>query len=184
MTDDVASGGAAADGQPPRGADLARDALAAARAKSAEKRKGRKGIVERSAGSTRALRRRRWSGAGPDARDPQPLGAALAKFVQTSGASADLVKAQLFARWTEIVGAGIADHCEPTQFVDRVVTVQCSSTAWAAQIRLLSPQLVRTLNQALGQGTVTRVHAIGPAAPSWRFGPRHVPGRGPRDTYG
>ncbi|MDP4886606.1 MAG: DUF721 domain-containing protein, partial [Aquiluna sp.] len=25
---------------------------------------------------------------------------------------------------------------------------------------------------------------IGPSAPSWKKGPRSVPGRGPRDTYG
>jgi predicted nucleic acid-binding Zn ribbon protein len=31
---------------------------------------------------------------------------------------------------------------------------------------------------------VKRLKVLGPAAPSWRYGPRHVPGRGPRDTYG
>ncbi|WP_353649403.1 DciA family protein [Nakamurella sp. A5-74] len=173
-----------ADPVVPRGADLAREALAAARAKNAANRKDRATLIQRNGGSARSLRRRRWSGSGADPRDPQTLGSALQKFVQASGAGADLVKAQLFARWAEIVGPGIADHCEPSQFVDRVVTVQCTSTAWAAQIRLMAPQVVRTINEALGHGTVTRVHAIGPTAPSWKFGPRHVSGRGPRDTYG
>jgi predicted nucleic acid-binding Zn ribbon protein len=31
---------------------------------------------------------------------------------------------------------------------------------------------------------VTRLRVQGPAAPSWVHGPRHVRGRGPRDTYG
>ena len=31
---------------------------------------------------------------------------------------------------------------------------------------------------------VRRVKVVGPSGPSWRHGPRHVRGRGPRDTYG
>jgi predicted nucleic acid-binding Zn ribbon protein len=48
----------------------------------------------------------------------------------------------------------------------------------------MAPQLVAVLNEALGQGSVTRVQVIGPQAPSWKKGRRSVPGRGPRDTYG
>jgi predicted nucleic acid-binding Zn ribbon protein len=36
----------------------------------------------------------------------------------------------------------------------------------------------------VGSTTVTTVRVVGPTAPSWRFGNRHVSGRGPRDTYG
>jgi predicted nucleic acid-binding Zn ribbon protein len=31
---------------------------------------------------------------------------------------------------------------------------------------------------------VTDLTVLGPTAPSWVKGPRHVKGRGPRDTYG
>jgi predicted nucleic acid-binding Zn ribbon protein len=31
---------------------------------------------------------------------------------------------------------------------------------------------------------VTSLRITGPAAPCWRKGPRHIAGRGPRDTYG
>ncbi len=37
-----------------------------------------------------------------------------------------------------------------------MLTVQCDSTAWATQVRLLAPQLVARLNKDLGQGTVKR----------------------------
>jgi predicted nucleic acid-binding Zn ribbon protein len=36
----------------------------------------------------------------------------------------------------------------------------------------------------LGAGVVTKLRIHGPAAPNWKKGPRSVPGRGPRDTYG
>jgi predicted nucleic acid-binding Zn ribbon protein len=49
----------------------------------------------------------------------------------------------------------------------------------------MAPQLVAKLNEALGDGTVTRVTVLGPQGPSWKKGRLSVrDGRGPRDTYG
>ena len=168
----------------PRGADLAREALAAARASTAARRKaaGRTPLGQRGGGGN--LRRRRWSGSGPDARDPQPLGATLRAWVSSAGAGADLKKANLFARWQKIVGAEVADHCSPVTLVDGELVLQAESTAWATQIRMLAPQLLRRINAEVGERSVIRIRAHGPSAPSWKFGYRHVPGRGPRDTYG
>jgi len=185
-----AAGGAAQGGRgntdvPPRkGSDLARDALAAARESNAARRKaaGRTPLQRRGAANN--LKRRRWSGSGPDARDPQPLSATLRTWVASAGAGADLTKATLFGRWPQIVGADIAGHCEPVSLVDGELLVQAESTAWATQIRMLSTQLVRRINDEVGERSVKRIRARGPAAPSWKFGNRHVSGRGPRDTYG
>ncbi len=167
-----------------RGADLARDALADARASAAARRKaaGRTPITRR--GGAGRLGRRRWSGSGPDSRDPQPLSATLRSWVGTAGTTADLKRATLFAGWEKIVGAEIADHCSPVKLVDGELLLQAESTAWATQIRMLSPQLLRLINAEIGNRTVTRIKARGPSGPSWKFGYRHVPGRGPRDTYG
>jgi predicted nucleic acid-binding Zn ribbon protein len=89
------------------------------------------------------------------------------------------------ARWDQIVGADVAEHCRPDRFVDGQLTVRADSTAWATQLRLLTPQLIRRLDEEVGQGTVTALVVRGPLAPSWRHGRRSVTGsRGPRDTYG
>lgn len=178
------SGPAGAGSAASRGSDLAREALAAARRQNAAKRKDRIPLTQRSGGSARSLRRRRWSGAGPDARDPQLLSGTLQKFIKTAGAGADITKATLFARWAEIVGPALAEHARPTTLTDAELTLQCESTAWASQVRLMAPQLVKKINEAMGHGSVRRIKAQGPSGPSWRFGARHVPGRGPRDTYG
>ena len=42
-----------------------------------------------------------------------------------------------------------------------MLTVQCDSTAWATQLRLLAPQLVARLNEDLGQGTVRLIKVLG-----------------------
>ncbi|WP_306828339.1 DciA family protein [Nakamurella flavida] len=181
----AASSAAAPASTGGRGADLARDALAAARDANAAKRRaaGRNPLI-RTGGSVAGRRRRRWSGSGPDSRDPQPLAATIRSWVAQAGAAADLTRAQIFGRWPQVVGEDVAEHCTPVSLTDGELVVQAESTAWATQIRMLAPQLVRRINTELGERVVTRIRARGPAGPSWRFGPRHVPGRGPRDTYG
>jgi predicted nucleic acid-binding Zn ribbon protein len=87
-------------------------------------------------------------------------------------------------RWASIVGREVAAHATPVSFDDGELVVQADSTAWATQIRLLAPTLLARLAEELGAGTVTAVVVRGPAAPSWKRGPRSVRGRGPRDTYG
>jgi predicted nucleic acid-binding Zn ribbon protein len=186
------SDGSGAEGAPPggsRGADLARDALAAARAQNDARRKSaaREGDANpkgRRSGSAASLKRRRWSGSGPDARDPAPLAATMRRWLGDAGAGADLTKATVIGRWKEIVGTEIADHCEPVSLVDGELLLRAESTAWATQLRMLAPQIVAKINREVGHGSVLRVRAQGPASPSWRFGARHVSGRGPRDTYG
>lgn len=167
---------------PRRGADLAREALEQARARTAARRaaEGRSPVVGRRAGTSR----RRWSGPGPDARDPKPFGALAKQWVQRSGSADDLAKATVLARWAEIVGEDLAAHCTPLDLVDGQLTVQAESTAWATQIKLLGPTILGKIATAVGPNLVRHIRAQGPTRPSWRFGPRHVSGRGPRDTYG
>ena len=90
----------------------------------------------------------------------------------------------MFGRWAEIVGADLAAHTKPDAFADGELAVTADSTAWATQVRLLAPQLVRRLNAELGDGTVRRVKVRGPAPPRQRGAWRVPGGRGPRDTYG
>ena len=125
------------------------------------------------------------SGAGPDARDPQPLGVALQALLARQGWTREVNLRTLLHRWPELVGVTNADHSRPEAFRDGVVVVRAESNAWASSLRLLAPNLVAELNRRLGDGTVKRIEVQGPAAPSWKHGIRAVrDGRGPRDTYG
>jgi predicted nucleic acid-binding Zn ribbon protein len=133
---------------------------------------------------TSSRRRRRWSGSGPDERDPQPLGRLTARLVTDRGWNARLAGGQVIDRWARIVGPDVAEHATPVSLEKGVLTVQAASTAWATQLRLLQRQLLAKIAAGVGAGVVTRLKVQGPSAPSWRYGQRHVPGRGPRDTYG
>jgi predicted nucleic acid-binding Zn ribbon protein len=113
------------------------------------------------------------------------VGAALSRLVAERGWQESVAVGGVIGRWDAVVGAEIAAHCVPETFEDGVLTVRADSTAWATQVRLLSGGLLRRLADEVGEGTVTKVVVRGPAAPSWRRGPRVAPGsQGPRDTYG
>jgi predicted nucleic acid-binding Zn ribbon protein len=165
-----------------RGSDLARAALKAAKeaAGSDDRRKN----PHRRAAHTGSRQRRRWSGSGVDQRDPQKFGQVLARIVTDRGWSEQLANGQVFGRWTALVGTEVAEHAKPLSLRDGELTVEASSTAWATQLRLLQRQLLAKIAKGVGHGVVKRLRVHGPAAPSWRYGPRHVSGRGPRDTYG
>jgi predicted nucleic acid-binding Zn ribbon protein len=166
-----------------RGADLAREALRAAReassSRAAERAAERSGVARRAKG-----RRRRWSGPGPDDRDPQPFGRLVSRVSLDRGWSPRLTDATVLGRWPQLVGSDIADHCTPLSLRDGELVLQAESTAWATQLRTLSRQLLHRLAVGVGKDVVRRIRVVGPSGPSWRHGPRHVRGRGPRDTYG
>jgi predicted nucleic acid-binding Zn ribbon protein len=135
-------------------------------------------------GAGPGLARSGLSGPGPDDRDPTGLGPAVDRLVRERGWEVPVAVGGIEGRWDQVVGADLAAHCVPEGFAEGVVTVRADSTAWATQVRLLAPTLVRRLNEDLGPRTVTAVRVLGPAGPSWRKGMLRVPGRGPRDTYG
>jgi predicted nucleic acid-binding Zn ribbon protein len=129
-------------------------------------------------------RRRSWSGPGPYVRDPQPLGRLTQDLAKKRGWSARVAEGTVLGQWFSVVGHQIADHARPTALNDGVLSVAAESTAWATQLRMVQAQLLAKIAAAVGNGVVTSLKITGPAAPSWRKGPRHIAGRGPRDTYG
>ena len=176
------------DAQRARGLDLARSV--------ARSLAGGKG--SRSGGGTqpgaRGRRRSeaaaaRSSSAHPDDRDPQTLDATVQRLIGEQGWSEDIRVHGVFSRWDRIVGRQVAEHARPVSLLNddsggRLV-VRTDSTAWATQMKLLAPTVLRRLNEELGDGTVRIIDVQGPSAPSWKHGRLSTrDGRGPRDTYG
>jgi predicted nucleic acid-binding Zn ribbon protein len=116
--------------------------------------------------------------------DPQSLASAIGGLLGSRGWEQRAAMGSVFGRWAEIVGQDVAAHTRPDSFADGELAVTADSTAWATQVRLLAPVLIRRLNAELGDGSVRRVKVRGPAPPRQRGGWR-VPGsKGPGDTYG
>jgi predicted nucleic acid-binding Zn ribbon protein len=175
-----------------RGIDVARGALAAAKAEAKRRglRAGGQAASSGADGTPEDPRRRRRadtssrSGAHPDDRDPQLLESSLDRLVADRGWETDAAVGGAMGRWPAIVGPQIAEHSTPVSFADGELVVAAATTAWATQLRMLAPTLVRQLAAELGEGTVHKVTVLGPSAPSWKRGALRIKGRGPRDTYG
>jgi predicted nucleic acid-binding Zn ribbon protein len=164
-----------------RGPDLARAALARAK----EDARARVAATQR----TQARRgQQRRSAPERGERGPVSLGVLLGEVVEEQGWSAQASAADVVARWPELVGADIADHCTPAGLRDGTLHVIAESTAWATQLRLLQRQILTRLRAGLGESgadVVRRITVAGPTAPDWGHGRlRSRDGRGPRDTYG
>ena len=159
------------------GVDLARSAARAAAATP--------GAPARRKTPSRRRTFTKSSGARPDDRDPQPLDQAMGRLIASHGWELDLKVQGVFGRWSELVGSEIGDHCTPEALTDGRLVVRTDSTAWATQLKLLAPTVVRRLNEELGDGTVTVIEVLGPHLPHWTKGRLSSrDGRGPRDTYG
>jgi predicted nucleic acid-binding Zn ribbon protein len=119
-----------------------------------------------------------------DHRDPGSMADALGVLEETMGWGMSLAQADLMAQWADIVGDDVAAHAIPTGAQEGVLEVACDSSAWATQLRLMKATLLESLLQRFPQAGLMNISVKGPGAPSWKHGPRSVPGRGPRDTYG
>lgn len=159
---------------PEETSELARAALARAKASS------------RATPSKQPPSRRRVQYG--DDRDPQTVDKVMQGWLRDHGYESQVGSGSLIARWPEIVGDQMADHVTPEAVREsedgRELLLRADSTAWATQVRLLLPQIHGRIATLLGSGVVDRIKVTGPAPPTRAMGPRRVPGRGPRDTYG
>lgn len=132
------------------------------------------------------VRAREAAGSEPftPGRDPKPLGAAIDQLTSQLGWTGPLSQHELLATWPEIAGDEIARHSDPIAIEGGVLQVRCESTAWATQLRMMRGELLAAILDRYPGAGVETIRFQGPDAPTWKKGPRSVPGRGPRDTYG
>lgn len=117
-------------------------------------------------------------------RDPVIAGSSMNQLFENFNWGLNITKAELFSNWEKVVGAANAEASKPEEFLDHELTIRCRSTAWATQLRLLESQILARINEEFPSLEVQKLKIIGPNVPTWKKGPRSVPGRGPRDTYG
>ena len=117
--------------------------------------------------------------------DPQSLSSVLSELVTTRDWRQGIAEGSLFTEWVSVVGADIGSHSTPISLVGGVLTVQASSSAWATQLTLMAPSLLKTISNSAPGALVEEILVLPPGAPSWKKGIRTIRNsRGPRDTYG
>ncbi len=117
-------------------------------------------------------------------RDPRGIDAVLDALTVSMGWTSAMSKSELLVAWPDLVGAEVAAHADPVAVEDGLLTVRCDSTAWAAQLRSMRNVVLARIAERHPAAGIESIRFLGPDVPSWKRGPRAIPGRGPRDTYG
>jgi predicted nucleic acid-binding Zn ribbon protein len=117
-------------------------------------------------------------------RDPITASSTIDSLMEDFRWQSQMEEAELFVKWPEIVGELNAKNTQPENLANGKLTVRCKSTAWATELRLMQNQILEKISSSFPELEIKSISFLGPDAPSWKKGPRSVPGRGPRDTYG
>lgn len=81
-------------------------------------------------------------------RAPRPLALALENLTVALAPATTLARVQ--RAWEQVVGGVIAGAGRPTAEHNGVLTITCTDAVWAAELDLMSSDLVTRLNAALG----------------------------------
>ncbi len=135
------------------GADLARQALARARAEARER-----GAVPRGASRPRTRGRLR------SRNEPQLFGDAVRTWLIEHGWQEQVAIGGVFGRWSDIVGEFNAEHLRPESYSEGELVVVADSPTMAAHARAMVRDLMRRLNEELGDGTVVSIKVKGPGS--------------------
>ncbi len=146
------AGDEAAAGEPaPSGAELARQALAQAKAAARERGASPEGRPRR-------VRRGRIRSRN----EPQMFGDAVRAWLIEHGWEEQVAVGGVFGRWSEIVGEFNAQHLRPVSYEAGELVIAADSATMAAHARAMLRDLIRRLNEELGHGTVNTIRVQGP----------------------
>ena len=90
-------------------------------------------------------------------RGPQRLGQALDRLLGTLRAPSSDVLDAVFGRWSDIVGADVADHCRPVAVEGEQLTVVASDPTWASELRWLEPEVLARCAEVTGTERISRL---------------------------
>jgi predicted nucleic acid-binding Zn ribbon protein len=108
--------------------------------------------------------------------DPNGIREVLLELAARIGLEHPGETARLFSAWEEIVGEAVARRCEAVSLRGGVLTVAANTTAWAAELKYLAPEMIRRVNGDLGREVVTEVRVF-VKRPSEGRSSRRQPGR-------
>jgi predicted nucleic acid-binding Zn ribbon protein len=88
---------------------------------------------------------------------PRPLDTSLDAVSRKLGMRDSRGLGRLFAHWSEIVGAGMAEHVRPVRLDGEALVVSVDHPAWATQVRRMGDQLLDRVAEETGAARASRV---------------------------
>jgi len=96
--------------------------------------------------------------ATPRDKRPQPISAAISKFLEDAGIRERVEQASVVPEWPSLVGGQIAAVTEPLSVTaDGVLFVAVKTHSWMSELSLLEPELLASLNRGGGRQPVRKI---------------------------
>lgn len=93
-------------------------------------------------------------------RRPDRIGDVMSELVERRRWRDRLEGAGIFRVWEDVVGADLAQRCEPVKLVGGRLVIRAENPAWATQVRYLTTTIVERANEVLRPGLVDRVDVV------------------------
>lgn len=89
---------------------------------------------------------------------PEAIGSIVANLLDRSGLADRVDQAAIIPEWPSLVGATIAAVTAPKSITSNgTLFVQVSTNAWANELSLLEPELLKSLNAKPGRVPIRRI---------------------------
>lgn len=88
------------------------------------------------------------------------LETAISELVNTLGLAKRLREYDAVSRWNEIVGEQVARVSQATGIKQGVLKVRVNNAPWRNELQLLKREVIRKLNDALGEDVVKDIHFV------------------------
>lgn len=90
-------------------------------------------------------------------RSPNRIDAILEQLLRQKKWRAGLQSARIRLLWADTVGPEIAAHAHPQQLLRGRLLVECDHDVWRAELTFLRPELIRHINEAMGEELVKEI---------------------------
>jgi predicted nucleic acid-binding Zn ribbon protein len=98
-----------------------------------------------------------WTPAPDGDKPPKLIVELLASFTRRVGMPEPSALGIIFAKWSDLVGLALGENVKPVSLHRGILTVTVLDPAWATQMRFLSANLISTINDGVGAGTVSEI---------------------------
>jgi predicted nucleic acid-binding Zn ribbon protein len=89
---------------------------------------------------------------------PESIGSIVSNWLDTSGLAGRVDQAAIIPEWHQLVGPQIAAVTAPQSITaNGTLFVQVTTNAWANELSMLEPELLRSLNSKAGRVPIRRI---------------------------
>lgn len=119
-------------------------------------------------------------------RQPKRFGTLIKPEINRKGWNQQYAVGMIMNSWEDLVGEKIGSMTRPTKYdpENKQLYIQCQSTPWATQLRLIQTKVLQSIVKRVGPDVVAELKILNPEFKRPGRGKFRVQGRGPRDDFG